>query len=257
MADFTGMWGKMNRAKQHVSDLETAVVAFHKANPYPVIIDDNPKMGTRAAKLGGPLTPIPREVPVLVGDAIHNLRSALDHFMYAAVAAPSRATYFPVFSGPGSRTAKELKALVHGKTKGASPDLTKALLAIEPYSGGNGEYLWVINDLDITDKHRLLLTIGTAFSAMTLDLADLAPLIFPDGGSFPLSLRPSDRYPLKEGTELYVAPPGEFEKHRNLKFTFDIAFGEPKVLEGEPIVPTLRRLIDEVEGLLQRLIGLA
>jgi hypothetical protein len=65
----------------------------------------------------------------------------------------------------------------------------------------------------------------------------------------PISIQPAARYPLRKGTELLAAPVEVFEQQANLQFTFDVSFGEP-----QPLVPTLSRLLDEVESLLQRLI---
>jgi hypothetical protein len=70
----------------------------------------------------------------------------------------------------------------------------------------------------------------------------------------PISIQPAARYPLRKGTELLAAPVEVFEQQANLQFTFDVSFGEPQVIKGEPLVPTLSRLLDEVESLLQRLI---
>jgi hypothetical protein len=37
----------------------------------------------------------------------------------------------------------------------------------------------------------------------------------------------------------------------NPEFSFDVAFGEVEVVEGEPIIPTLDQLIQFVEGFIK------
>ena len=255
---FDGVWLKVSRATQHIDSLEAAIVAFHSTGPYIVTAEDDPQTGMRTAKIGSEPAPIPDEVPLILGDAVHAMRSSLDHFAYAAVPAPTKDTAFPVWR-KGTPATKDLKSLVGGKLVGASKPLKQALYALEPYKGGHGEYVWLVDHLDLVDKHHLVLTTGVAYSAMTFDIAarvrgmvDWAK----DLPVVPLSLRPAGRYPVKNGTPLFTASAEEFEKHEGLKFSFDVAFGEPQALIGEPVVSTLRRLLSEVESLLKRLIPL-
>jgi len=141
----------------------------------------------------------------------------------------------------------------------ASKQLLEAVCALQPYRGGNGEYLWLINRLDVIDKHRLLVTIGYTYKALTFDGAAAIRGKAEWTKNLPamlISIRPATPYPLEEGTELFSAAPDLFEQHKDLQFTFEIAFGEPKILVGESVVPTLRGLLDEVDGLLKRLIPL-
>jgi hypothetical protein len=47
---FGHVWLKLDRAKQHNDDLEGEIVAFHRTNPYHVIIEDDPQTGRRTAR---------------------------------------------------------------------------------------------------------------------------------------------------------------------------------------------------------------
>jgi hypothetical protein len=264
MTSFDSVWRKLDRAEQHVDDLETVIIAFHRTDPYHVIAEDDPQTGMRIAKVGSDPDPIPDAVPLILGDAIHAIRSGLDHFAFAANANPPDLTRvaFPIWSKDDIPTPERFQSAAKGQMPTASKQLLEAVWALQPYRGGNGEYLWLINRLDVIDKHRLLVTIGYSYEALTFDGAamirekadwtkNLPPML--------ISIRPMVRYPLEEGTELFSAAPGVsdlFEQNADLKFTFHVAFGEPEILEGEPVVPTLRRLLDEVKGLLERLIPL-
>src|SRR6266571_3990435 len=123
---FDGVWLKVGRAKQHIDELEAAIVAFHSTGPYKVVTVDDPQTGKRIAKIGKEPAPIPDEVPLLLGDAVHAIRSSLDHFAYNAIPNLTQDTAFPVCRR-GVPTATYWKSLVGGKVKGASKQLTQAL----------------------------------------------------------------------------------------------------------------------------------
>jgi hypothetical protein len=110
----------------------------------------------------------------IVGDAIHNLRSALD-LMASELARingrSDKSVYFP-FSDSADTFDEAIKKKNFHRTGQDSVDL---LREFSPYRGGN-EDLRAIHDLDISDKHTALIvtphTLNVAFSA-TYDLADL------------------------------------------------------------------------------------
>jgi hypothetical protein len=56
-------------------------------------------------------------------------------------------------------------------------------------------------------------------------------------------------FPLKQGDELFRDVP-DAEWNPDIKFGFEIAFGEPGVAEGEPLLPTLRAMRDLVGNLI-------
>ncbi len=159
-----------------------------------------------------------------------------------------------------------MESVVGGKVGGASNKVRQALCAVEPYLGGSGQYVWAVDYLDIVDKHRLVLTVGASYSGVTFDMSVLTrqilagmtdPPFKPEEiPSMPVTLRRAERYPLGAGTELFAAPTGVFEQYQQAKFTLDVALGEPQILEGEPVVPALRQLVDQLESLIKALIPL-
>jgi hypothetical protein len=106
--------------------------------------------------------------PLLVGTILQALRSALDHLAYAmCVAGPGgeaaakakvKQILFPISGGD----AQDYKALVARRVViGLSkPGVEQALDAVEPYKGGAGDLLVILNALNNADKHRLLLTVA-------------------------------------------------------------------------------------------------
>jgi hypothetical protein len=103
-----------------------------------------------------------------VGDAIHNLRSALDHLAYQLVdigtegKGPFEDVYFPI-----SRNAAIYEKAKVRKVAGMVKEAIGAIDAVKPYGGGN-DLLWDLHRFDILDKHRLLILVGSAFQSVNL-----------------------------------------------------------------------------------------
>ena len=74
---FDHVWLKLDRAKQHIDDLEATIIAFHRTNPYPLVTEDDPQTGKRMVKIGKGPAPIPDAVPLILGDAVHAIRTRL------------------------------------------------------------------------------------------------------------------------------------------------------------------------------------
>src|SRR5713101_6696901 len=75
---------KIVRSAEHVRDLEFEVEVFNRSNPYEVVPYDDPETGNRTLTVRVAKVPPPRLLLIL-GDAIHNVRSSLDHLMHQLV----------------------------------------------------------------------------------------------------------------------------------------------------------------------------
>jgi hypothetical protein len=104
----------------------------------------------------------PRSLNVEIGAYLNTIRSSLD-ILASTLAArysicASEDAYFPIskseaaFRRPGTRAAQFVSGL--------PPAERSRLEALKPYRGGN-EDLWSLHQLDITRKHRRLLTVIT------------------------------------------------------------------------------------------------
>lgn len=261
---FVGVHHKVNRAKHHTDDLERQIKAFWDSKPYEIGTEGNPKTGPGSYRIKGIPKPLPDAVVDTAGDACHNLRAAFDHLAYAAVPRPhNHAVAFPVWRKPRTPNRRDWEGSVNGQLKGAKGNFMHAVKALEVYQGGATEWLWSIDNLDIVDKHRLLLAVASANTGIVLDAAAHLRAAFPeqDSAIFPsleYVLCSGDGTPVKPGTELFTVMAADgFPYDAEPKFTFDITLGEPEVLKGQPIMPTLRQLIDDSERLIQSLISLA
>lgn len=248
---------KTERAKQHIRYLECEVRCFLATKPYVVGTKRDPQTRKPIYYLTE-VRDTPLHLSATVGDVLHNLRSALDHLAYQLVEVgrdrPDENTSFPIFN-----SATEYNSKKTGKIKGMRPDAIKAIDDIKPYQGGN-DALWKLYRLNNIDKHRVLLVVGSAFRSLNLgghlmrrfleDIRqmwpDAPPMAVPD-----LFFRPADRlFPLKTGDKLFSDLP-DTKVNEQMQFTFDIAFGEPQVVEGEPLIETLQSMANLVDDLIR------
>jgi hypothetical protein len=245
----TGSRLKVLRAKKHVQELEDEIRAFHESKPYTVVKEEEPESGDDVYRVTISLQ-IPSNLALIVGDVLSNLRSSLDHLAWDLViangGAPSVSTGFPI-----KRDAKELESFIIGKVSGASSKAHRIIRLLKPYQGGNKQ-LWRINHLRNVDQHRLLLVVGAAHKNIVIRM--MMPSAFGDGEDVefpPFALNPADRqFPLQDGVEVFrvkAAAKKNTTIQHDWKFTFEIAFGEGEIVQGEPVLSTLQHLIDFTE----------
>ena len=105
--------------------------------------------------------PVPDDWPLLAGEAIQNLRSALDHVVYASVKRPSARLQFPIFTD-----ACEFQVFGARRIKGIPKPVRAAIERAQPYvvapQTPARESLELLRTLSNTDKHRTLTTVASA-----------------------------------------------------------------------------------------------
>jgi hypothetical protein len=132
---------------------------------------------------------------------------------------------------------------------------------IQPYGGGNND-LWGLHQLDIADKHRLLpapvIGVGQFGFRITAELIErefkgFIKFSSPDAVEektvwFDSPSHARSLMAFKQGDPVAVIA-GNRELHKDVELTFDIAFGEPEVFKGRPILETMVQLSDLVSGI--------
>ena len=236
---FHGARLKIERANQHINDLHLQWREFSKTNPYSVLVENNPQTGDSFLKISMDQT-APENILLIVGDAIHNLRSSLDFAMsdieFDTTKKRDPHTHFPI-----RPTQDELIAAINGGLKKKSP---KAVLdfivnSIQPYQRGAGEPLWALNALDIEDKHRLLIAKKDMTYIRNIRCID-------DRGEYFIVEEWATIHPMVSIRPCFG--------HRNIQVTdkgkasFGIVFGDGMPLYGLPVLPTLAKLSHFVSG---------
>ncbi len=248
---------KVERAKKHVVDLHGEIDAFLSTKPYTVVKNIDSKLGKVGYQISK-ITPTPRIIVAITGDAIQNLRSALDHLAYhLLVVRLGAAASDKYFNFPTPNTANDLERKIQSRLR---QDAVDALRKLEPYKGGKGHQLWVLNRLNNIDKHRIIITVGSAFRSLNLGgstmrtarrMAEKSGIFGPSfkAGDFPRVasfFRPADNMcPLKVGD---VLPAIDMEMDEQNDFRFDIALNEPEIVERKPLIETVQHFADLVSN---------
>lgn len=146
--------------------------------------------------------PPPEDVSPLIGDAIHNLRSALDLMICDVARLRGEGIdrlAFP-FASEEQRLDKEIKNRDIARLGNDIVDLVKAE---KPYPEGN-KALSGLHELDIMDKHHMILT---AYEAAPFGDIQMGPMsIFPGGI---MHMMPGGSITLARGNRLAFKQQGE------------------------------------------------
>jgi|SRR5579862_582209 len=159
MPSLEGAYRKLGRAKQHSDELWTIILGFLKQHAYGGFTEDR---NGYVVTIKVPDVPsVPPEVSLLLGDAIQNMRAALDYlvFQLAKLDDPGvdheRTTMFPVFS-----KRKDFRDRGAWRIKMLTPQHRARIESLQPYNRGNRadrHPLARLVDLSDHDKHRLLI----------------------------------------------------------------------------------------------------
>jgi hypothetical protein len=252
---YEGVISKVARAKKHIDDFRAAAIAFGKTDPYGIVIERDPKTRQRTYTITK-VTPIPPEISAIAGDAIQNLRSALDYLAYGLVRAnntkPSPQVCFPI--SESEPLAEREQARFAGQVQGMRQDAIYAIKAIKPYKGGN-DTLWRLHRLNIIDKHRLLMAAGTCVSRLNPGFhSGLRDYLLQGGVPPEPATILEDRFPLKAGDKFSVEV-AESDVYHEPQLLLEIAFNEPTVAKAKVVLTVLkesRRCVQEIAGNLTR-----
>jgi hypothetical protein len=150
---FNGARLKIGRANQHIADLEIAFHTFVKDNPHTIRSSRDPKTGRTIVRVHFD-QPIPDTLALIIGDAIHNLRTALDHATWELIGLDG-GTQDRYLKFPTGDNRINYEASCKG-LKTPREDTKKFFIALAAYKGGAGNILYTLNLLDNADKHTVL-----------------------------------------------------------------------------------------------------
>jgi hypothetical protein len=171
----------MQRASEHVRELNREIKIFFDAEPYELIHEFDPDPPKDMFPPGGQVrgahlyrvnaAPVPDRFSILAGDVIRDLRSALDYLAWqlALVYAdpPPERTEFPIFKDKAIFD-KRHKRLIGG----IDPELHPKLERIQPFNAmGDAEKnpLWVLHRMANDYKHRLPRVVASLPTGVGLD----------------------------------------------------------------------------------------
>jgi hypothetical protein len=236
-------WGaiiKLQRAHHHIRDLHKAFAAFLKSNANSYTIYTHTDPNTREMSINVSLIKrIPDYVPLILSDAIHNLRTALDHATWELIGIDGgqqdKGLQFPAGASRGD---------YEGACKGikTSRQDTKDFFAgLAAYKGGAGNDIEGLRRLDNAEKHRIITPLGGVARLGDVKVVDL------DTGGVVSEMKDVAVRMGPRGvvTFMKISPGLSVEIDKNTKATLDIFFDDSvEIFAREPIIPTLTHLLD-------------
>jgi hypothetical protein len=247
----TGVRIKIERAEKHITDLVAECDAFIKLYPYEIVGEQNPDTRKYVVTCRVPKPP-PLEWGAVAGDAIHNLRSALDtlwrliEFSNTTKFRTARSD-FPFF-----QTSKDLEVRSARIVK--QPRLKAAVNIVKEIKSQKlrSKNLELLATLDTEDKHRGLIPAYASVHNLTLHVTSIDP---PGTGSSLVHYPAKPICPIEDGTIL-----GQFgivsinlrlsaKMQVQPQVTIFVAFGELEIVKGHAIVPMLRQFADLTNGI--------
>jgi len=174
---------KLKRGIEHVRTLLDEVRSYEKADAY--LFDSEQEIRSETEVVyrcfATRQVAMPLHWPLLAGEAIQNLRSALDHLVYEKSGGKS-STSFPIFTD-----RKEYEEKAPGRLKGVPEETREQIAEFQPFrfmSEGAGHHpLAQLSSLSNRDKHRVLSTVASAVTQEGVGIPEGVDLKWDDPAS--------------------------------------------------------------------------
>jgi hypothetical protein len=149
---------KLERVRKHINDLKREVDALLAERPFKFMVRHHRKAGKRTHYVKVEKA-VPPEFSLLIGDAVHNLRCALDLTLFPMACTRSPKPDRIQFPFAKDDSPKSMRmAIENGQVAFAGTEVVKTIQNLKPYPTGDGNGgLAAIQVLDNQDKHRLLI----------------------------------------------------------------------------------------------------
>lgn len=250
-----GVITKFNRSKEQFDALLLEIDGFFNDDPKPhgSVGEFDTKAWEWVEKFKIHEEP-PLRLGVMMGEVVHNLRSALDHLMWQVTlldsGTPDRNTQYPIVTESESKFNKLAARMIPG----LSADHRAAVERTQPYRTGDPkrQSLAVLNRLSNVDKHQV---VHTAYSCTTesyqAEIDEFMDALPPDA---PIRgvLMPAPGQSLQDGTPIMrvlFRPDAEApaEVKMGFHFTMGVAFGNPGIVSDD-----VNRMAEDVLGIIHR-----
>lgn len=244
MPEFKSARLKIKRANEHILDANERIEDITSPDSQTIWIEVDAEAKFRTVyyqleKLGD----LP-DVALVVGDAIHNLRTALDYSWIEIVRAlmPSKVGKYTKF--PIRQNIEDLEAgLKSHSIDTLQPRLFRFMISdIKPYLTGN-DMLVFLHDMDIMDKHKLLIPTTNYGSVNGVKLRDDSGTIGSWGGE------------MGQLTRLRVPIHRQIEETGSVSFGIVFDEGPLKFLEVAEMLRIFSVTVSDIVARLERFLG--
>ena len=229
---------KLAWAEKRFTDLQPEVNNFGNLNSYEEVIEPHPDKPDHQVHKIRLTQLLPRDIAHITEEVVNSLRSALDAASYAvALASGKSSPKYSAFPFAGSVTG--MAQSLGGWCKDIPAPIQSLFFGFQPYAGGD-DLLWSLNEICNTQKHKIVVPVGT--------------------GAYPMGARargtgffemPTPHVWEGEKNEMKLitlGPGAQFDYEFN--FRLFVAFGEIKVVGGSELLGTLYKIGHKVETIL-------
>ena len=223
---------KIDRARVLIRDALALVDVYTSSATCDFVIGLYPSDETQRVGVIQVREAVPPEVSLIVGDAVHNLRTALDHAV-CSIAVANGKTIDGV-SFPFARQEAEYDVAAKEKVRKLPQAVRRLIKRLKPYGGGNN-LLHLLHRLDLHDKHRSLLLHSIYLGAIT--------------GRFscdqPIQVNRTPFGSLTDGVH-FATFPADAKFEQQLEITIGVTFADVSGTDGQPVIDVLNTLADLV-----------
>jgi hypothetical protein len=185
-ASLDGPLAKLGRAKAHFDALNGSIEAFQRSDTHDIVITkSDSQTGEKVANLRILKHPKNPEWGLILGDMVHNLRSALDHLVWQLVILngekPRRQNQFPIIGAKAqyldvqpnrSESARDRMLVGVAEPHRAFIDVVQPFNGRQDASEGTRTALSLLSSISNTDKHRVVHAGFALIEEPTPDLFD-------------------------------------------------------------------------------------
>lgn len=163
---------KIVRANRHIHELETIILEYpkiYKQQGLTIISKSNGSVSLDIVDLN----PLGDFICLALGDAIHNLRSALDHLWSTLMREADVTSSKNLATFPFHKTRKNLEDLIKkSPVIKAYPKVEQLIFEkVKPHSDDVGNhFLWALTKLDKLDKHNMIIPIFKVSKATGIEI---------------------------------------------------------------------------------------
>lgn len=229
---FNGASLKLKRARIHADELQKEIRGFLDKSPYRIVVlNSNHGKTLRVEQT----IDIPNTIPLLLGDFVHNCRSSLDHLANDLVLANGggiSGLYFP--TGVDKETYEV--ALTKGIKKAGDKVIAK-LGAAEIYREGKGAVIRGLHELDIADKHTMLIPNVAMVTLTNIKMQGLTV------GALKVNIN-------KDGTNLILTDHDQ-EIEFDEAIDFDLEISDSECFRGQSLSKVIENIFENTHSLVK------
>jgi hypothetical protein len=246
---------KFHRAQEHFSAFDMAAQWWLKRKTHRIVEEIDDQADVKQILLVADEQP-PLRLSLIAGDAIQNMRSALDHLVVELATAeyggPLPHEIESKLAFPITTCRDKFRAARKRSRLTCVPARAQAVIQrLQPYRRGDyrTDLLWVLQELSNIDKHRRLPLLNTLLHSVKIERFQSSDV---------RQFSPGIVGPFKEKTVILSWSPSNAEVDVELgPILIEIAFGEGTPVEGQPVTDTFNALNRYVAAVADQLADVA